>query len=65
MFQPAPLSFFEMDDFTWNVWTQSLGTIGRIGLELVDDFVGIRKRVFVEFIAIDTNLFLECSILAK
>jgi|GEM_PF-4388749 len=42
MFQPAPLSFFEMDDFIWNVWTQSLGTSGHIGLELVDDFVGIR-----------------------
>jgi|GEM_PF-6280820 len=44
MYQPAPLYSFEMDDFDWNVWTQLFGTSGRIGLELVDDFAGIRSR---------------------
>ncbi len=44
MFQTAPLSLFQMDDFTWNTWMQSNGTSGRFDLELVDDFIGIRTK---------------------
>jgi len=43
MSQPAPLHYFKMDVFNWTAWTKSFGIRGRIGLDLVDDFTGMRK----------------------
>ena len=49
MFQTAPLSFLQMEDFNWNTWTKSNGTNGRFHLELVDDFIGMRNYVVDQF----------------
>jgi len=43
MFQIAPPSLFQMDDFTRNTWTKSTGLSGRFQLERVDDFIGIHN----------------------
>jgi len=41
--QPAPPTSLELDVFSWNEWTESVGSAGRFRLEQLDDFIGMRN----------------------